>query len=269
MTKPDVDACTTDAVMIIDDRTIRLVSPDFDLIEDHGEVSGALADALRGLEKMRSSLLVSSELLLRMSATPTQVARLISGTFLPEAVANRLAGLVNEGPPLRLGLDVTPRWRHVPWEALRPAGSDHPLALHPNVSIYRRHSATRPVRTMAGPLRILVAIASPGTDDSRRLDYERELRNVLAATSLARGRNAEVTVLQFASTAEIKAALAATSPHILHISAHGVPGRIELEDTNGASRMIGAKEFVRHAVPRGAMPPLIVLSSCHTNVPAG
>jgi len=117
--------------------------------------------------------------------------------------------------------------------------SGRPLALHPLVTMYRKLTA-QPVRAVPGPLRIVVAIAAPDTGGGSMLDYERELRNVLAAVRGARAGDAQVRVVPFASTAAIRAALAQEAAHVLHLSGHGEPGTLVLEDESGAARSVNA-----------------------------
>ncbi|MCA1676483.1 MAG: hypothetical protein LC799_31360, partial [Actinobacteria bacterium] len=81
----------------------------------------------------------------------------------------------------------------LPWEALPDPMSGWPLALQPLVTVYRKLAA-QPVRVVPGPLRIVVAIAAPDTGGGAALDYERELRNVLAAVRGARAGDAQVHV---------------------------------------------------------------------------
>ena len=59
------------------------------------------------------------------------------------------------------------------------------------------------------------------------LDYERELRNVLAAVRAARQDAADVRVVPFATTAAIRAELDRGPAHVLHLSGHGSPGTPE------------------------------------------
>ena len=116
-----------------------------------------------------------------------------------------------------------------------------------------------------GPLRILVAISSPLTGGGQLLDYERELRNILAAVRGARQGDAQVRIVHFATTAEIRRALSEQPVHVLHLSGHGGPGLLELEDDEGAARPMDAATLVAEAIPSGKMPPVIVLAACHTD----
>jgi tetratricopeptide (TPR) repeat protein len=97
------------------------------------------------------------------------------------------------------------------------------------------------------------------------LDYERELRNVLAAVRAARQDAAEVRVVPFATIAAIRAELDRGPAHVLHITGHGAPGTLALENDDGSARPVTADEFTDQAVPPGRMPPVITLSACYTD----
>ncbi|MFI5912650.1 tetratricopeptide repeat protein [Dactylosporangium sp. NPDC051541] len=51
---------------------------------------------------------------------------------------------------------------------------------------------------------------------------------------------------------------------MLHLSGHGTPGLLQLEDEDGAARMVTADEFLDEAVPPGSQPPVFALAACHT-----
>ncbi len=113
-----------------------------------------------------------------------------------------------------------------------------------------------------------MAIAAPDTGGGPVLDYERELRNVLAAVRGARAGDAQVHVVHFASTAAIRTALADEAAHVLHLSGHGEPGTLVLENEQGIARTVDADTFVDEAIPTGSMPPVISLAACFTDAPA-
>ena len=150
---------------------------------------------------------------------------------------------------MRLGLAVEPELAGLPWEALPSPDGRGPLALHPLVSFYRKTDAG-PARVLAGPLRIVVAIASPDTGGGPLLDYERELRNVLAAVRSARQDDADVRVVPFATAAAIRGELDRGPAHVLHISGHGSPGTLDLENEDGTARPVTAHEFLARAPSR-------------------
>ena len=95
---------------------------------------------------------------------------------------------------LELGLEVAEQaLTDLPWEALQVPGASgevaevggSPLVLHRNVAVFRLISGlgTSPAHRVRGPLRLLVAIASPETPDAELLDYEAELARIVAAVS--------------------------------------------------------------------------------------
>ena len=200
-----------------------------------------------------------------------RAARLLGESFLPGPVAAELgkvlAAAERAHQPVRLGLAVPPELAGLPWEALPGPDGRGPLALHPLVSVYRKADAAA-ARLLPGPLRIVVAIAAPDTGGGPVLDYERELRNVLAAVRSARQDAADVRVVPFATPAAIRDELDRGPAHVLHISGHGSPGTLDLENEDGSARPVTADEFVDQAIPPGRMPPVITLSACYTDAAA-
>ena len=178
-----------------------------------------------------------------------------------------LAAAERAHQPVRLGLAVPPELAGLPWEALPSPDGRGPLALHPLVSLYRKTDAAA-ARVLPGPLRIVVAIAAPDSGGGPVLDYERELRNVLAAVRAARQDAADVRVVPFATLAAIREELDRGPAHVLHISGHGSPGILDLENEDGTARPVTAEEFVDQAIPPGRMPPVITLSACYTDAAA-
>ena len=146
---------------------------------------------------------------------------------------------------------MPPELAGLPWEALPGPDGGGPLALHPLVSLYRKTDAAAG-RVLPGPLRIVVAIAAPDTGGGPLLDYERELRNVLAAVRAARQDAADVRVVPFATAAAIRDELDRGPAHVLHISGHGSPGTLHLEDEDGSARPVTAEEFSGPGDPAGA-----------------
>ena len=107
-------------------------------------------------------------------------------------------------------------------------------------------------------MRIVVAIAAP-LDGEPKLDYESELRNIVTSVREAKAGGAEVRIVTFATTAEIKKALDAGDVHVLHISCHGSAGRLVLENENDRARLVDARTLIEEAIPPGKMPPVICL----------
>jgi tetratricopeptide (TPR) repeat protein len=126
----------------------------------------------------------------------------------------------------------------------------------------RERTATAP---SAGPLKILAAVAAPDETaaGSAALDVEAEMQAILdAITDLDTDGQAQVRILEVASLDQISAALAGDQYHVLHLSAHGTPISVELEDEDGQAVVVGAAELVG-ALRAGKHPlPVVVLSSC-------
>ena len=265
-----------DLLLTVDTDQVQLTGPGTEISASHRGVRPGLAEAVQEgrRERARTGLPVRT-------GTPTQApagelplgraARLLGQSFLPEPVRGELgralAAAERAHQPVRLGLAVPAGLAGLPWEALpRPDGRG-PLALHPLVSFYRKADAAS-ARVLPGPLRIVVTIAAPDTGGGAVLDYERELRNVLAAVRAARQDAADVRVVPFATPAAIREELDRGPAHVLHISGHGSPGILYLENEDGSARPVTTEEFLDEAIPPGRMPPVITLSACYTDAAA-
>ena len=262
-----------DVLLTITADRVRLTGPGMDVSADHGGVAAGLAEAVNEGRRARArvGLAARSEAETREKigqAVLRRAARLLGDSFLPGPVAGEigraLAAAERAHQPVRLGLAVPPELAGLPWEVLPAPDTGQSLALHPLVSIYRK-TAAGGLRVSPGPLRIVVAIAAPDTGAGPLLDYERELRNVLAAVRSARQDAADVRVVPFATTAAIRGELDHDSTHILHISGHGSPGRLSLENDDGSARLVSAEEFIQEAIPPGRMPPVITLAACYSD----
>ncbi|WP_156094942.1 tetratricopeptide repeat protein [Nocardia lijiangensis] len=267
-----------DITLTVTDAEVRLRGAGIDITGAHSGIrpglAGALHDVLRERARRSRTAVVRTGTgeQARESVLETvslrRAGRLASESFLPppvsEALGELLARVTAVHVPLRIG--VEPRgFAVVPWEALPDPVTSKPLALHPLITVYRRLPAV-PVRPIPGPLRILVAIAAPDEGDGMVLDYERELRNVLSAVKGARHGDAEVRIVEFATTTAIRAELEQFPAHVLHLSGHGTPGHLHLETGTGAARPMTAAELLSEAIPAGAMPPVIGLAACYTDV---
>ncbi|GAA0486448.1 hypothetical protein Ade02nite_10230 [Paractinoplanes deccanensis] len=143
-----------------------------------------------------------------------------------------------------------------------------PLALVGGVSVRRQARAAQPARRMpasAGPLRILAAVAAPEETRTANtpLDVEAEMQALLdAMADPATGVGGQVRILEVASLPQIKAALGESDFHVLHLSAHGSPDVVELEDEDGDPKPVSYRELMDAVKDTRAPVPLIVLSSC-------
>ncbi len=196
---------------------------------------------------------------------------------LPGAAAAALAELL-DGAPAGVTVEVCfeaddAGLLGLPFETLRLA-DDRLLAVHPKVVTFRRPagSAAPPAERLAGPLKILVAVGAPDEDKTPNvvLDQERELQNLLDAVEEARRlENVEVRILEVGSPEQIGAALERDAYHVLHLSCHGAPGFLELEDEEGAAVRVTAKALMEPIVRQGRPLPMVFLNSCHGGALAG
>jgi hypothetical protein len=265
-----------DLLLMVTDGRVQLTGPGILAAAEHGGVRPGLAEAVNETRRARgrAGLPVRAEAQAEVSAGVLPLGRsgqLLGESFLPGPVFSQLEKVLvaaeRAHQPVRLGLAVPPELGGLPWEALPSPDGRGPLGLHPLVSMYRKTNAAVG-RVLPGPLRIVVAIAAPDSGGGAVLDYERELRNVLAAVRAARADAADVRVVPFATCAAIRAELDRGPAHVLHISGHGSPGILALEDDDGVARPVTAEEFADLAVPAGRMPPVVVLSACYTDAAA-
>ena len=265
-----------DLLLEVTNDRVRLTGLGIDVAAAHSGVRTGLAEAVNETRRSRAraSLPVRSASETQVSAGELSLgraARLLGASFLPGPIANELgtvlaaAGRAHQ--PVRFGLAVPAGLAGLPWEALPSPDGRGPLALHPLVSLYRKTDAAAG-RVLPGPLRIVVAIAAPEAGGGPVLDYERELRNVLAAVRAARQDAADVRVVPFATVAAIREELDRGPAHVLHISGHGSPGTLNLENEDGSARPVTADELTDQAIPPGKMPAVITLSACYTDAAA-
>ncbi|MBL0284565.1 MAG: CHAT domain-containing protein [Zoogloea sp.] len=168
---------------------------------------------------------------------------------------------------------ASPALLGLPFEAARLPDGRTP-ALLPAVSVLRRVSGAPAAHhpPLAGPLKILAAVGAPDESQTHNavLDLEHELQGILdALEKAAEHGNAQVRILEIGHPDAIRDALAADQYHVLHLSCHGSPGQIELEDEDGAPVPVSAADFA-NALRAARRPlPLVFLATCHGGSPAG
>ena len=209
-----------------------------------------------------------------------EAGRRLAGALLDNEGQALLAGLLNRLPPdgtVSVVLSAAGSALSLPIELLRlnaGNGETVPLGLIPAVSISRRPATqgfgegpgtAPPAVSTAGPLKVLAAVAAPDETKTKNapLDTEAEMAAVLDAVSdVAASPHAQVRILEVASLQAIRAALIQDAYHVLHLSAHGSPDAVELEDEDGAPQQVTAESLMQALQHAGRPVPLIMLSSC-------
>ncbi|MBX3099566.1 MAG: tetratricopeptide repeat protein [Salinibacterium sp.] len=271
---------STQVTLLVGEVSIRLVCPEagVDMETAHQGIRPSLLFDLREFERVRARLARREEDVTETGdglATLREIGRKMSESFLPGLVGQTLLEIVEAagagGVEVHLGFQVAADassdgfyLAELPWEALCLPGSVMPLALRDNVAVFREAESSSTSRVPSGGLRILVAIAATDTTIQLVLDYEQELRSVVTAVRGARAQDAEVEVVEFATTTAIREAVERFDPHVLHVSCHGSPGLIYLENEDGTERPVDADTFASEALP-DRLVPVIALAACHTN----
>jgi hypothetical protein len=158
-----------DLLLTVSARTVRLTGAGRDITAEHAGVReglrAAVVDARR--ERARSPRITrtatQSEVARPDVVSLRRAGRMLAESFLPSPVADALGEVLRQADrqrlPVRLGIHA-PDWPWLPWEALTDPVEQHPIALHPLVTLYR-HQDAPPVRPTAGPLQIVVASPPP------------------------------------------------------------------------------------------------------------
>ncbi|MDX2030205.1 MAG: CHAT domain-containing protein [Blastocatellia bacterium] len=212
-----------------------------------------------------------------LEANLAELGRRLRDFCLPGEAGEALAGLL-DGCPVGNLVEIVIEAEGgallgLPFEALR-LPDDRLVATHRAAVMLRRPTGLQASagEPLAGPLKILVAVGAPdeGQTASALLDQERELQNILDAIEPARAyENAEIRILEVGHPAVIASAIEVDAYHALHISCHGSPGRLELEDEEGRAVPVPADELIAPLKRKGRPLPLVLLNACHGGVQDG
>jgi tetratricopeptide (TPR) repeat protein len=210
--------------------------------------------------------------------------RRLSEDSLTGTVGAALANAVAEATALNAVLELGIRageLGELPWETMLlpepdgmvPAAGGTALAVHRNVALFRGVAGRGPVAAhkVRGPLRMLVAIASPESQNAsgELLNYEAELARILTSVDAARRRgDAHVRVLTEGSLKAISDALIEEPEgfHVVHLSCHARPGELILETPDGAEDPVSAARLLDEGLRAGTSVPMVVLSGCSTGL---
>lgn len=209
-----------------------------------------------------------------LEAELAHLGRALRDFCLPGNSAEALATLVDGcgvGTVVEVCFEADdPELFGLPFEALRLPGN-RLLATQPPVVTMRRPAGVRAPEwaPLAVPVKVLAAVGAPdeGNTGSEVLDFEQEFQNILDAVEVAQRReNVQVRILEVCHPDVIAEAIARDAYHVLHLSCHGGPGVLELEDEDGEAVHVTANELVEALRRTGKPLPLVFLSACHGGV---
>jgi CHAT domain len=259
-------------VVLQDERTVRAQTPD-----------GSAAFTRLDLDDLRVRVIrLFDDWLRRKKVTEPRELQLF-GEVLYNAILNgEVGGLFEQlltaiGAPERLRVQLqfdapAGRLARLPWEFLyRPGsqtsrgfflGTERRLVLSRYLPL--REGLLTTLQPDAGPLRILVAVASPRDQERIVVDPVVE-----AISRLAAGVGATVTVLAEATADTLLDALeAATPPHVLHFMGHGEfdeqaqRGQVALVGPGGTANWLPDQVFAELVTQADPPPRMVVLHAC-------
>ena len=214
---------------------------------------------------------------LALENTLAELGRELRSLCLPETSSEALSGLL-AARPVGTTVEVCfeandPELLALPFEALR-LPDNRLLATVPGVVTMRRPAGiqTAQIERLAGPLKILAAVGAPDEENTSAvvLDPERELQNILDAVEPAqRLENVEVRILEVGHPKVIGDAIRRDAYHVLHLSCHGLPGQLELEDEDGRAVRVTAQQLLDPIRDAGRPLPMVFLNTCHGGVHEG
>jgi hypothetical protein len=168
-----------------------------------------------------------------------------------------------KGLRIRLRLPEDSELHARPWEFLFDTENREFLAVREHTPLVRYLPVAQPIPpiTVEGPLRILVALASP--TDHPRLDVAREWDILCHALEpLITAGQLELRRVPGRCTFDnLRDSLRHFRTHIFHFVGHGLPGALVLEHESGRGMEMEAIHL-RSAFPSGALPRLVVLNAC-------
>ena len=253
---------------------------DLQVDRDTGELLSRVALAETELGRRRSPLRLAGQVWPGLSADPGAARERLArtGDLVGEAVLGERAGreLGKVADRLRPGdvLDVVVTADRgalaMPVELIRLPRDGQPgeaLGVRAGIQVLRRLAGgdDRAPARLPGPLKILAAVAAPEETKttSPPLQVEREMQALLdAVTDVTATTPAQLQILEVASLAELTRAVHDGGFHVLHLSAHGSPTFVELEDEDGNPVPVNTGDLVDALLDAGRPVPLIVLSSC-------
>jgi len=191
------------------------------------------------------------------------VGEALGEVFCAGLVGAALSGKVAGGRHVRIGVRADdPLLRDLPWEACIVPGRIRPLALETAVDIYREvPGGYAETANLRAPLRVLVVIAAPDGGPPLNLHAEIERIHYVLRSQL-RVADSRIRVVSPGTLAALRDAVSEEPFHIVHLSCHGLPGSVLLEDEEGSPVQVSAADL---AAALGGV-NMVVLAGCHTAV---
>lgn len=149
-----------------------------------------------------------------------------------------------------------------PWEYLFDTEAREFLALREHTPLVRYLPAVQPIAPIAveGPLRILLALSSPGGHPRDELAHEWERLRIALEPLIDAGQLELQHVPGSCTFDNLKEALLHSRPHVFHFVGHGQAGALMLEQASGTGLALGPLQL-RSVFPSGGLPRLIVLNA--------
>ncbi|HMB53899.1 MAG TPA: CHAT domain-containing protein, partial [Thermoanaerobaculia bacterium] len=189
-----------------------------------------------------------------------------------DALDRLAAGAAVSGPVLvRLrvdGLDAN-RVLLLPWELLR-SGGGFPLA-RGEIDLVRevvRPGLEQGLPEAPPPLTVVSHLAAPEGEDVPPLNLEEAAFRMAQALDHLRERT---RFTELGTVGDLKAAVAAVKPTLLHFAGHGLPGKLLFEDDACAAEEVAVDELLNHLrlAAGGRLPLAVWLSCCYGAGPLG
>lgn len=249
----------------LEETSLQCMLPNLSVRAPHSRIARA---------QLESVALASSYAAVGVEQPWAHMGRALGERLIPHPVADALTGLIGHAEdhhaPIYLGLDIrVASLVDLQWDALEITGIPGPLMLHDLITVYRQSHTPPSLLPSHRPLHVVLAIAEPDDIGKPGLDFEREMRAVVDSVRRTRSGDGNVTVVDFATTRAIRSALQGGSTHVLHLSCHGYPGYLLLEDDSGRARPVTSAQFLQEAIPPGCMPPVVYLAACRADDPRG
>ncbi len=139
----------------------------------------------------------------------------------------------------------------LPWELLKTTDAldSEPFAISFNSPVIRRAGVFDRPWHIQEPVKILLATASPVGDYATNADQEfARIANILKSATWLEGRHLLFPPLRNTTLSSLGVALRELKPHVLHLTTHGNPGSVEVEDDITQRRRVISAELLKSTI---------------------